>query len=59
MNSQFVRSRHDRDHWIQGTGEPLDQNFHGYRLSGVQNLREFLFDCRSREVSSSRARENT
>jgi hypothetical protein len=52
MNSRFARSRRDRDRWIQATGEPWDQNFRGYRLSGVRNLREFLFDCRSREVPS-------
>jgi hypothetical protein len=52
MNSGFMRSRRDRDRWIQATGEPWDQKFRGYRLSGVQNLREFLFDCRSHEVQS-------
>jgi hypothetical protein len=33
-------------------GEPLDQNLRGYRVSGVQGLKVFLFDCRSREVPS-------
>jgi hypothetical protein len=33
-------------------GEPLDQNLAWYRVSGVRGLKEFLFDCRSREVPS-------
>jgi hypothetical protein len=52
MNSQFMRSQHARDRWIQATGELWDQNFHGYRLSGVQNLREFIFYYISHEVLS-------
>jgi hypothetical protein len=53
MKSQVARSREgDPDHWIQATGEPLDQNLHVVSRIRGSGLKEFLFDCRSREVSS-------
>jgi len=51
--SSVARSKGgDPDRWIQATREPLDQKFRSYCLSSVQNLKEFLFNCRSREVPS-------
>jgi hypothetical protein len=51
VKSQVARSMEgDPNHWIQATGEPLDQNLHVVSCIGGSGLKEFLFDCRSREV---------
>jgi hypothetical protein len=59
MKSQVMRSREgDLDHWVQVTGEPLDQNLRGYRVSGVQGLKEFIFESEVTKCQGSRARMN-
>jgi hypothetical protein len=51
--SQVARSRGgDPDHWIQATGEPLDQNLRMVSHIGGLGLKEFIFYCRSRKVLS-------
>jgi hypothetical protein len=50
-----VRRREgDPDHWIQATGEPLDQNLHMVTHIGGAGFERIYFRLRSCEVSSAK-----
>jgi hypothetical protein len=42
-DSRYAKSRKDPDHWIQATGEPLDQNLHVVSHIGGSKVERISF----------------